>query len=178
MSKELLDLVDENNNLTGEKAERKIVHSSGLWHRTVHIYIFRKKGGAIEFLLHFRSPDKDMAPNCWDTRFGGHIKSGFSIEEGVKSELAEEIGLDIKSGQLIEGEWRESDKFPNREFSKIFFLEYDGNLSDLKFNDGEVQEIRWMSIQDIKNAIADKPERWAAGLSSFNDASNSLINKL
>ena len=76
MEKEYLDLVDENNNLTGEKELRSVVHSTGLWHRTVHIYFFRKINNIFEFLVHLRSKDKDLRPNCWDTRFGGHIKAG------------------------------------------------------------------------------------------------------
>ena len=42
MLDEYLDIVDENNNLTGKKALRSEIHSYGIWHRTVHIYLFRK----------------------------------------------------------------------------------------------------------------------------------------
>lgn len=32
---ELLDIVDENNEITGQVEERKIVHEKNLWHRHV-----------------------------------------------------------------------------------------------------------------------------------------------
>ena len=40
---ELLDVVDENNNLTGKQEEREIVHRDGLWHREVAIWIMNEK---------------------------------------------------------------------------------------------------------------------------------------
>ena len=43
MQEEYLDIVDENENLTGEKELRSVVHAKGLWHRVVHIYFFREK---------------------------------------------------------------------------------------------------------------------------------------
>ena len=142
MSSELLDIVDENNKLTGESAPRSKIHSEGIWHRTVHIYLFRKNNDNVDFLVHLRSPLKDLHPNCWDTRFGGHIKSGVSLEEGLKSELSEELGLNADDYKLIEGKWHKRDKFPNCEFTKTYFLEYKGNLEDLKFDDGEVQKVK------------------------------------
>lgn len=39
---EYLDVVDENNNLTGETAERNYIHEKGIWHREVAICIILK----------------------------------------------------------------------------------------------------------------------------------------
>lgn len=178
MAEELLDIVDENNELTGENAPRSKIHSEGIWHRTAHIYLFRKNNGEVEFLVHYRSPFKDLNPNKWDTRFGGHIKSGVSLGNAVKSEIKDEIGLDIDYNKLIEGDWRKRDKFPNREFTKVYFLEYKEDLSNLKFNDGEVQEVKWMSVQKIKSAMAKNPKKWSAGIAGFTAVSNYLIEKI
>jgi isopentenyldiphosphate isomerase len=167
MSDELLDIVDENNVPIGKSALRSKIHSEGIWHRTVHIYLFRKNKNQVEFLVHLRSPFKDLKPNTWDTRFGGHIKSGLSIEEGARVELQEEIGLEIDINKLIEGGWRKRNKMPNREFSKVYYLEFNGDLRDLKFNDGEVQEVKWMSSDNIKNSIKNNPERCSGSLEGF-----------
>lgn len=178
MGEEFLDIVSENNELTGESAPRSKIHAEGIWHRTVHIYLFRKNNGEIEFLAHLRSPLKDASPNKWDTRFGGHIKSGLTPEEGMKDELKEEIGLDVNNNKLIEGAWRKRDKFPDCQFSKVYYLKYDGDSADLKFNDGEVQEVRWMSIRDIKDSMQKNPEGWASRLTSFTEVSDYLVEKL
>ena len=178
MAEELLDIVDENNDLTGENALRSKIHAEGIWHRTVHIYLFRKNNNEVEFLVHLRSPFKDLHPNCWDTRFGGHIKSGLTLEEGVKAELEEEIGLDADGYELIEGEWRKRNIMPNREFTKTYFLEYPGDIADLKFNDGEVQEIKWLSIQEIKDSLTKNPEIWSGNINGFTEISNYLLEKI
>ena len=41
---ELLDVLDENGNLTGRAEERKIVHEQGLWHIHVGVWIMNQKG--------------------------------------------------------------------------------------------------------------------------------------
>ena len=56
---ELLDVLDENGNLTGRAEERKIVHEQGLWHIHVGVWIMNQKG---EFLFQKRSPNKIINP--------------------------------------------------------------------------------------------------------------------
>ncbi|MFA6273714.1 MAG: NUDIX domain-containing protein [Candidatus Paceibacterota bacterium] len=166
---EYIDLVDENNNLTGQNELRSVVHSTGLWHRTVHIYFFRKIGKNFEFLVHLRSKYKDLHPNCWDTRFGGHIKSGVGIKAGVISEIKEELGLDIDFSKLIEGEWKKRNNYPNCEFTKTYYLEYNDSLQNLSFDDGEVQEIKWLSTNDIINLKTENPKKWSGNKENFKE---------
>lgn len=39
---ELIDIVDEVGNPTGETVERNIAHTNGIRHRTAHVWIMRK----------------------------------------------------------------------------------------------------------------------------------------
>ncbi len=39
---ELLDIVDENNNLTGKTEEKEVIHKKGLYHREVAVWIKKK----------------------------------------------------------------------------------------------------------------------------------------
>lgn len=176
MPEEFLDIVSENNELTGESASRSRVHTEGLWHRTVQIFVYRRNNGTVEFLVHLRSPFKDNNPNMWDTRFGGHIKSGTTMEEAVRAELKEEIGLEADT--FLDGEWRQADYFPNREFAKAYYFEYLGELSDLKFNDGEVQEVKWMSLDEIKKSITEGQAKWSSSLAGFVKISDCLLEKI
>ena len=41
---EMLEIVDENNRVTGIR-DRAEIHRQGLWHRSVHIFIFNSQGG-------------------------------------------------------------------------------------------------------------------------------------
>lgn len=175
---EYFDIVDEDNKPTGEKRLRSEAHTLGLWHRTVHIYFFRKPGEDIELLVHLRSKTKDLHPNCWDTRFGGHLKSGESLKETLKSELMEEVGVKLEPNNLIQGETRKSDKYPNREFVHVFYYKFEKDISTLKFNDGEVQEIKWMKASEISNSMTNEPEIWSGGKDGLTQALNVLKAKL
>ncbi len=177
---EFLDVVDKNNNPTGEVVSRKRVHSEGLWHRVVHMYVFRrsKDRDGIEFLVHLRSPHKDHSPNKWDTRFGGHVQSGKTLHESVETELMEEIGVDARIYDLIEGDWMSWDDFPNREFQKVYYLEVQEEVSNMVFNDGEVQEVRWMSTEEIRRSIKVDTTKWTTSLEWFVIVSEYLHSKI
>ncbi|MBP9728107.1 MAG: NUDIX domain-containing protein [Candidatus Moranbacteria bacterium] len=177
-TEEYLDVFDENNQPTGVALSRGQVHAEALWHRTVHIYLFRRGADGLEFLLHLRSKLKETSPGLWDTRFGGHIKAGQSVEEGVRDELQEEIGLDTSQIQLIEGEWQKRDNFPNREYTKFYFLEYNDSLENLKFNDGEVDEVKWMNVDTIRENIRNTPEMYSASLEGFEKISNYIESRV
>ena len=167
MKDEYFDIVDEHNNLTNERRLRSEVHSNGIWHRTVHIYFFRKRGNDFEFLVHLRSKNKDLHPNCWDTRFGGHIKSGETVSDAVVGEVEEELGLNIDIKKLLMGSVQKRDYGMNKEFTYNFFYNFDGKLSDLKFTDGEVQEIKWFIADDIIGDMSQHPEHWSGNATGF-----------
>lgn len=175
---EYLDIVDENNNLTGEKRLRSDVHAQGLWHRTVHIYLFKVVNDDIYFLVHLRAKNKDLYPDCWDTRFGGHIKSGGSIEDGIRNELIEEVGLVLNQDNLVKGEVYKRDHYPNREFTHSFYYSFTGDINTLKFNDGEVQEIKWMKVSNILESMGKDLNIWAGGKSGLNQVWDVLRSKL
>ena len=174
MNSELLDIVDENNNLTGEQKPRFLVHKTGLWHRVVHVYFFRKKNNELQFIVHLRSKEKDLHPNQWDTRFGGHIKAGQSIIDALKQEIFEETAVKLEPKMLLKGNIRKGDFFPNREFTNVFYYRYPGEIEDLHFDDGEVQTAKWMGEEYIKKSIQNNPEIWSAGLKGFNEISTIL----
>lgn len=161
IKQEMFDEVDENNTPTGKKITRADAHQTGKWHRTVHVYLFRLKE-EIELLVHLRSKTKDLCPNRWDTRFGGHLKAGETVEECVKNELDEEIGLKLDNKKLTAGKIYKRPGENNSEFSYQFYYQFEDDENSLKFNDGEVQAVRWLSLSKIKSEMLEKPETWAS----------------
>jgi isopentenyldiphosphate isomerase len=96
MTEEYIDILDNNTGEpTGERRSRAEVHKLGLWHRTVHIYVFRKFNNRLELLVHLRSKNKNLKPDKWDTRIAGHLKAGENWIEAVSGELYDEIGLKL-----------------------------------------------------------------------------------
>ena len=57
---ELIDIVNENNEFTGQIEEREIAYEKGLWRRTVSCWIMNEKG---EILLQKRSSNKKILTN-------------------------------------------------------------------------------------------------------------------
>ncbi len=158
MDEELLDTFDENNEATGISRMRKHVHADGDWHRTAHIYVINKDG---QYLVHLRSSHKDHSPDCWSARFGGHVISGMSYEQGAVNELREEIGLDISPDDLIEGFVYRYENGLNREHPKVFFYRYDGDLKTLSFTDDEVVKVRWLTAEAIERGMIEDPNSWS-----------------
>ena len=93
---ELLDVVDENNNLTGRQEDREVVHRDSLWHREVVIWIMNENG---EVLLQKRSATKKSNPNKWGIT-AGHVDAGEEPLEVAKRETLEEIGLELKDNDM------------------------------------------------------------------------------
>ena len=75
---ELIDIVDENNKLTGHVEERTLAHKKCLWHRHVSSQIMNKKG---EMLLQKRAKDKQRNPNR-GAKTGGHVEDAILREVG------------------------------------------------------------------------------------------------
>ena len=175
---EYLDVVTENNEPTGEERLRSEIHTLGLWHRTVHVYLFQEVGSELRFLVHLRSKTKDLHPNTWDTRFGGHLKAGEDFQSVVAHELQEEIGLTLSLTDLIEGKIHKSDGGLNKEFTAIYYCRFGGDIASLKFNDGEVQEVRWMSANDIVRAMNADPGSWTSTPGGFMEICDDLKKRL
>jgi len=177
MKEEYIDIVDENNKTTGEKKSRTEVHSKGFWHRTVHIYFFRRSNNGIEFLVHLRAKHKDVDPDKWDTRFGGHIQAGETVEEGVAHEIKDELGIDIIISDIITGPVLKKPKSGSGdEFNHVYYYPFLKKISDLQFMDKEVQKVKWMAKDDIISDMKNNPDSWGPSLEKFKDRVNYLKN--
>lgn len=144
---EYLDIVDENNILTGEKGERKQIHDENLWHRHVTSWIMNKKG---EILLQKRAATKPRNPNRW-AKTGGHVDSGESVEEAIQREVKEEIGIDVDKNQLQVIDVHKSRNPDNRYFAYNFIFVIDKKIEEFKLQEEEVSEVKYFSIEELEN---------------------------
>ncbi len=158
---ELFDIVDDQNRPTGEIVPRVEAHQRGLRHRVAHVYVFRDRDGGREILVHQRSAFKDHSPNTWDPRFGGHIASGKDPLETAVRELEEEAGLSITTEDLMTGPVVRWDEPTNNEFQYLFAYRGDGlDVGVLTFNDGEVQAVKWMDVDEVVRAVNTEADQW------------------
>ena len=86
---ELLDVVDENNDLTGIQENKDIIHEKGLLHREIAVFIQNEKG---EFLIQKRYANKQQAPNKWCLTTG-HVELGEEYDKAAVREVKEELAF-------------------------------------------------------------------------------------
>ncbi len=121
MNEEWFPLVNEEGETIG-KATRKECHSgSKMLHPVVHLHIFNEAG---DLYLQKRSMTKDIQPGKWDTAVGGHIDYGETVEEALRREVREELGITDFSPQFITRYVFES--AIEKELVNTFCTTYDG----------------------------------------------------
>lgn len=157
---ELLDVVDENNNLTGIQENKDIIHEKGLLHREIAVFIQNEKG---EFLIQKRSANKKQAPNKWCLTTG-HVELGEEYDEAAIREAKEELGIEIKEEDLIPlGIFKQSvksGKAINNSFMKYYFYKTNKKIEDYTIQLEELSEIKHVSFNEIVRVINEKDENY------------------
>ncbi len=157
---EYLDIVDENGNPTGETVERKFAHRNGVWHRTSHVWILRKRADGPEVLLQKRADTKSF-PGCYDISSAGHITAGQEFLGSAVRELKEELGITASKEDLIYcGDrkiiWDDvffGEEYHDRQFTKVFLLWADVEEKDLVLQEEEVSAVRWMNLDECIEGV-------------------------
>jgi isopentenyldiphosphate isomerase len=163
---DLLDLVDENENIIGQ-AERKTVHETGLLHREVHIWLYTPKG---ELVFQMRSPTKETYPNLLDASIGGHVDAGEEWLESAVKEAREEAGIDVKPRDLSFIEQHHVNvydpvtKLTNNNLRNNYALPFNGNISDLKIEEGEITGFELWPIEKLFNLTKEEAKRFIPSL--------------
>lgn len=160
---EILDIVDEKGNPTGETAPREKAHEKGIRHRTAHVWIFRKKDGKVQILLQKRSDNKDSDPGCYDISSAGHIPAGSDYIPSAVRELKEELGVKINESELIYCGQRHfqfekefyGKMFRDNQVSNIYALWLDREEHAFTLQEEEVSAVRWMEFYDCMEAVRE-----------------------
>ena len=138
---EKLDIYNENGEFIGTE-ERKIVHEKGLWHKTVHCWLYDKEGNV------FFQKRNDRGTLY--TTASGHISAGESITEAFQREIKEEIGLTIDANDAtlvnvvpfkMDRVKEDGSIFKDRAFANVYVDLYEGNYQDFTMDPNEVTAI-------------------------------------
>lgn len=158
MSEELIQVVDEHTGEpTGQIVPRSQIYTDKLWCRATNIYILNEDG---QVLCHRRALSKGNFPGLWSTHFGGHVAQGESYRINALKELEEEIGLKVPPFQLIPFRTSSFSDEKSRMWRRDFITVYNGPLEDLVPQVGEVDEVRWFSIQEIIALLNSDDKDW------------------
>lgn len=88
--KEIFPIVDEEGNVLGRITRGEAHDGRKVLHPVVHLHVFNSKG---QLFLQRRPHWKDIQPDRWDTAVGGHVDFGENIDEALKREVREELGI-------------------------------------------------------------------------------------
>lgn len=165
---EYLDIVDEENKITGKQAEREAIHTLGLWHREVGIWIYNEDG---EVLLEKRSLSKKIDPGKWDL-CAGHVPSGEEPEQAIIREANEEIGLQIDKEQLeFIGIEKVESNHPNGQIDRCFcyyyLLKTKKKEQDYEIQKEELSCVQYVPITVFKEDIEENPMNYGISNNEF-----------
>ncbi len=137
---ELWDIYDENGLTTGRTHPRGAPQKPGEYHLVCTVILFNEKG---DLLCTHRSPEKTLAPNMWESP-GGGVLAGEDSLSGAIREIGEELGLTLAREQLTLLYRERREEF----FMDVFVGRVDVALSSLRFQPGETDGARWLSIDE------------------------------
>ena len=155
---EYIDIVSETGKPTGQVALKSVAHKNGLWHNTIHLWLFTKKG---EILLQQRSHKKSIYPLLWDVSAAGHIDAGESFTNAAIRETKEELGLDINTNDLKKiGVHKHLCTYANgtiqdNEFHQVFVAELKVEIDKLVPQDEEVEAIKLVTFKEFRSLLDD-----------------------
>lgn len=158
---EILDIVDENGEPTGETVEREFAHADGIRHRTSHVWLARKRNGRAEILLQKRAKNKDSYPGCYDISSAGHIPAGDGFRKSAVRELKEELGIDTDENELIycgdrNVQWDDvfsGKPFHDNQFSRIFLLWRDMEENEFTVQKEELESVKWIGFNECVDGV-------------------------
>lgn len=141
---ELFPVLDEAGNVVGKASRGECHNGSRLIHPVVHLHLLNSRG---ELYLQKRPAWKDIQPGKWDTAVGGHVDYGETIEEALRREVREEIGLEDFTPEKICHYLYDSDR--EREMVYVYRATWDGEVNPSAETDGG----RFWSIEELRENL-------------------------
>ncbi len=154
---EQLILVDDQDQEIGLE-EKLRVHQTGKLHRAFSIFIFRMKNNQQELLLQQRNKAKYHCGNLWTNTCCGHPRPGEDIITAGERRLYEEMCFKTElfhidtfyyfancNNDLIE-----------HELDHVLIGFYNQDL--VQVNSQEVQNFRWISLDEVEQELVEYPE--------------------
>ncbi|MFW5773797.1 MAG: NUDIX domain-containing protein [Tangfeifania sp.] len=142
---EWVPLVDEKGKVTGQAPRSKVHDGSKLLHPVVHMHVLNAKKA---ILLQKRPETKLIQPGKWDTAVGGHISAGETLEQALKKEAYEEIGLKDFSAKL-----QKIYKWESEIEAELVYLFTTYDFKNFGIQSDEVEEVKFWTKNQIEKQL-------------------------
>ncbi len=174
---EYLDYYDEDGNYLGYKS-RDEVHKEGLWHNTVHCWLY-EMDGSVYFQIRSSS-------HKFYTTASGHVLKDESIKDAFRREINEEIGLDIDSSDatlvnivpLRMDKMKNGTLFKDRAKAHVYIDLFEGDINCFKFDPNEVLGVVKVKAKEALDLFKNGNGEIPAVIITTKDNKNVCENKL
>jgi isopentenyl-diphosphate Delta-isomerase len=136
--------------------EKMEAHMKGVLHRAFSVFIFNGEG---KMLLQQRAAEKYHGAHLWTNACCSHPYPGEPVAEAAVRRLEEELGFTTTLTKLFHFTYKSAveNDLIEHEFDHVFGGEYE---SEIKLNKEEVAAYRYLSIDEIKKELNEKPQTY------------------
>lgn len=155
-------LVDEADRAFSPGAKLK-THEQGLLHRAFSVFVFNPSG---ECLIQKRAAGKYHSAGKWANSCCGHPRPGEPTGKAAGRRLTEETGLHVPLVYGFKSRYiaRLDNQMIENEIPHLFF----GRSSAVpQPNAEEIEEIDWVTLDNLERDTRSRPERYAAWLCHY-----------
>lgn len=154
-TEELIEIVDENGNFTGQVMNKDEAHDKNLLHNEVGCFIINDKN---QVLLQKRSATKRFSPNKYGL-CAGHVDVGESLVTAMVREIKEELGIDVLESDLIPFGKREYTlEKTNSHITYFYYMKCNLDESDFTIQEEELSEVKWFDFDQVISMILSHDE--------------------
>ncbi len=153
-----VDILNADGRRIGQRGSRTDVHKQGLWHASAHVWIYDGEG---RVLFQRRSHMTWNYPDRWDISSAGHVNASETGLAAARRELKEELGLDVKPGQLQlmkivkRAPWDVTYGRRHREYNYIYGLQLPQDTA-FTLQRLEISAVRWGTLAELLRASGDR----------------------
>ena len=157
MAEEHVILVNEKDQEIGLMPKLE-AHQKAVLHRAFSVFIFNSEN---ELMLQQRSSNKYHSPNLWTNTCCSHQRSGESNIQAGTRRLYEEMGFTTSLKEITSFIYKApfDNGLTEHELDHIMVGYYN---EDPVINSDEVEDWKWMKIEDVKQDIVLNPNLYTA----------------
>ncbi|HEY4628146.1 MAG TPA: isopentenyl-diphosphate Delta-isomerase [Flavobacterium sp.] len=153
MKKENVILVNENDEQIGLMPKLE-AHEKAILHRAFSVFVLNSKN---EIMLQQRASQKYHSPLLWTNTCCSHQREGESNIEAGSRRLFEEMGFKTELKELFHFIYKApfDNGLTEHELDHVMIGYYN---DEPKINPEEVEDWKWMKIEDVKIEMGNRPE--------------------
>lgn len=143
-----------NNDIEVGYADKMTTHHNGLLHRAFSVILYCQYKGEKMTLLQQRALSKYHGGGLWSNACCSHFLPGIDMIQTVKNRLEHELGISTEVSFLRKFKYKaQLGEMVENEIDYIF----EGEIPYIKpkFNYNEVQDITWISCEELQKISLD-----------------------